>query len=209
MNIAIISINIYIVFTLLFFIIKYFKVDRDNLNPPDTNWMIYFFIITFFILIIQNTYYSTLNEGEAKCTIQPLTLFIYTILPLCLIMGPIIILLVKMNWNRIFANTFGLLFIPKIIFNSTNKSAMYFYNDPNILLQELDHELLFDKDELVVKLKDLLGESVEIDDVTYKQIIQQYYIKENVGYFIWLVLTGIVTSLVSANSILLQDCIIE
>lgn len=209
MNVAIISINIYIVFSLLFFIIKYFKVDRDNLNPPDTNWMIYFFIISFFILIIQNTYYSTLNDGEAKCTIQPLTLFIYTILPLCLIMGPIIILLIKMNWNRIFANTLGLLFIPKILLNSTNKSALYFYNDPNILLQELDTEILFDKPELIAKLSMLLGESIEIDDETHKKIIQQYYIKENVGYFMWLVLTGIVTSLVSANSILLQDCMME
>ena len=209
MNIAIISINIYIVFSLLFFIIKYFKVDRDNLNRPDTNWLIYFFIISFFILIIQNTYYSTLNDGEATCAIQPLTLFIYTILPLCLIMGPIIILLIKMNWNRIFANTFGLLFIPKIVFNSTNKSALYFYNDPNILLQELDTEILFDKPELIAKLSVLLGESVEIDDETHKKIIQQYYIKENVGYFMWLVLTGIVTSLVSANSILLQDCMLE
>ena len=209
MNVAIISINIYIVFSLLFFIIKYFKVDRNNLNPPDTNWMIYFFIISFFILIIQNTYYSTLNDGEAKCTIQPLTLFIYTILPLCLIMGPIIILLIKMNWNRIFANTLGLLFIPKILLNSTNKSALYFYNDPNILLQELDTEILFDKPELIAKLSMLLGESIEIDDATHKQIIEQYYIKENVGYFMWLVLTGIVTSLVSANSILLQDCMME
>ena len=124
-------------------------------------------------------------------------------------MGPIIILLIKMNWNRIFANTFGLLFIPKIVFNSTNKSALYFYNDPNILLQELDTEILFDKPELIAKLSVLLGESVEIDDETHKKIIQQYYIKENVGYFMWLVLTGIVTSLVSANSILLQDCMME
>ena len=209
MNIAIISINIYIVFTILFFIIKYFKVDKDNLNQPDTNWIIYFFIITFFILIIQNTYYSTLNDGETKCVIQPLTIFIYSILPLCLIMGPIIILLIKMNWNRIFANTFGLLFISKIIFNSANKSAIYFYNDPNILLQELENDILFNKQELVTKLNYLLGETVEINDETYKQIIQQYYIKENVGYFIWLVLTGIITSLVSANSILLQDCMME
>ena len=209
MNVAIISINIYIVFSLLFFIIKYFKIDRNNLNPPDTNWMIYFFIISFFILIIQNTYYSTLNDGEAKCTIQPLTLFIYTILPLCLIMGPIIILLIQMNWNRIFANTFGLLFVHKIAFNSTNKSALYFYNDPNILLQELDSELLFNKPDLIAKLSVLLDESIDIDDETHKKIIQQYYIKENVGYFMWLVLTGIVTSLVSANSILLQDCMME
>jgi len=209
MNIAIISINIYIVFSILFFIIKYFKFDKDNMNKPNTNWLIYYFIISFFILIIQNSYYSSLNDGETKCVIQPLTLFIYTVLPLCLIMGPIIILLIKMNWNRIFANTFGLILASKIILTSDNSKALYFYNDPNILLQELDIETLFDRATLTNKLTSLIGESVNITEEQHKNIISQYYIKENVGYFIWLVFTGIVTSLVSANSILLQDCIIE
>jgi len=211
MNIAIISINIYIVFTLLFFIIKHFKVDNDdsNIPLPNTSWLIYYFIISFFILIIQNTYYSSLNDGEIKCVIQPLTLFIYTIIPLCLIMGPIIILLVKMKWNRIFANTFGLLLAPKIILDSTNKSALFFYNDPNLLLQEIEPEILFDRKELQAKLTKLLGEEVNISIQSHEDIKRQYNIKQNVGYFIWLVFTGIITSLVSSNSILLQDCIIE
>jgi hypothetical protein len=209
MNIAIISINIYIVFTLLFFIIKYFKVDKDNLTLPNTNWLIYYFIISFFILLIQNTYYSSLNDGETKCVVQPLTLFIYTILPLCLIMGPIIILLIKMNLNRIFANTFGLLLAPKIILDSNNKTALFFYNDPNVLLQEIEPNLLFNKQELQNKLKILIGEDIILSPQNHADIISQYHIKQNVGYFVWLVFTGIVASLVSANSILLQDCIIE
>lgn len=209
MNIAIISINIYIVFTLLFFIIKYFKVDKDNLTLPNTNWLIYYFIISFFILLIQNTYYSSLNDGETKCVVQPLTLFIYTILPLCLIMGPIIILLIKMNLNRIFANTFGLLLAPKIILDSNNKTALFFYNDPNVLLQEIEPNLLFNKQELQNQLKRLIGEEIILSPQNHADIIGQYHIKQNVGYFVWLVFTGIVASLVSANSILLQDCIIE
>ena len=209
MNIAIISINVYIVFTLLFFIIKYFKVDKDTMHEPNKNWMIYYFILSFFVILIQNTYYSSLNEGETKCVIQPLTLFIYTILPVCLILGPIIILLVVMNLNRIFANTFGLLLAPKIVLDARGKNAVFFYNDPNVLLQEIEPTVLFEKQNLQTKLNLLVGEDVVLSQQTYETIIEQYHIKQNVGYFVWLLFTGIVTSLVSANTILLQDCIIE
>ena len=210
MNIAILSINIYVVFTLLFFIIKHFKYDMDSVEDNDTSWMVYYFIIAFFIILIQNTYYGTLNEGEQKCVVQPLSIFIYTIMPLCLIMGPIIIFLVKMNWNRIFANTFGLLLAPNIeLSTDQHTKSLFFYNDPNILLQEIDPKILFNQDELTKKLSTLLGETVNITPEQHKIIVRQYKTKQNVGYFIWLTLTGIVTSLVSSNSILLQECIIE
>ena len=111
--------------------------------------------------------------------------------------------------NRIFANTFGNLLAPKINIEAARDKAIYFYNDPNILLQEIDVDILFDKDQLSNELSKLLNTSIILNDDEYSKIIQQYYMKQNVGYFIWLSLTGIIASLISVNTILLQDCIIE
>jgi hypothetical protein len=209
MNVAILIINVYIVFNLLFFIIKYFKVDRHNLNnSPDMTWLVYYFILSFFILFSQNYYYSL--NSEKNCRIDNLLLFIFTIMPLALVMGPIIILLMKMNMNRIFANTFGNLLTPKLVFQSAKNDAIYFYNDPNTLLQEIDVDILFDLERLQSHLEKLLNiPSFRIDESLHNSIKQQYYIKQNIGYFIWLVFTGIIASLISINSVLLQDCIIE
>ena len=53
-------------------------------------------------------------------------------------------------------------------------------------------------------------------DITYTlehnvhvKLISEFKKRINVGYFMWFMLTGIITSLASANNILLQDCLIE
>lgn len=206
MNIAIISINIYIIFSLLFFILKYWLNDRKNVNEPTIGnemvWFSSYFIIAGFVIGLQNWFFSSRDE----CVPQLLTIITHTIVPLVLIMGTTMIFIVQMNWNRIFANTFGLLFAPKIELNAGTPSM--FYNDPNILLQELDVNVLFNLNSLNNKLKNL-GIDGNINEEQHKVIIKQYYYKQNIGYFIWLTFTGIVSSLLSTNSILLQDCIIR
>lgn len=210
MNIAIMSISIYTIFSLFFFILKLFLIDKQNmgddkiLNPPyeQWGWLITYFILSFFVIGGQNLFFSTMNG----CSSQSLTIFIYTILPLFLIMGTTMIFLVIMNWNRIFANTFGLWLVDKIKLDGN--SPEFFYKDPNILLQELEPNILFDLGELNDALTKL-GLLGNIDKSRHEIIKNQYYVKQNIGYFMWFTFTGIVTSLVSANSILLQDCIIE
>ena len=207
MNVAIMSINIYICFTVLFFVMKYYTYD--NINDNNYTWLIYFYVMSFFILIIQNAYYIS-NLGGTKCSVQPITLFVGTIVPLTLVMVPIMALIFKLDWNRIFANTFGMLITEKIIITPQNGSKYsLFYNDPNVLLQELDFEILSDIKGLSTKLTQLIGEEVVIGQELHNKILRQYKTKQNVGYFIWLLLTGIVASLLSVNTILLQDCIIE
>lgn len=209
MNIAIMSISIYTIFSLFFFILKLFRIDKRNmdnnqkLNPPyeQWGWLIPYFILSFFVIGGQNLYFSTMNG----CSTQLLTIFIYTILPLFLIMGTTMIFLVIMNWNRIFANTFGLWLVDKIDLSKSNPK--FFYEDPNILLQELEPNILFNLGELNDTLNKLGLQP--INDSEHEIIKNQYYVKQNIGYFTWLTFTGIVTSLLSTNSILLQDCVIE
>lgn len=211
MNIAIMSISIYTIFSLLFFIFKLFVKDigignknNDILNPPyeQWRWLIPYFVLSFVVIGGQNLYFSTMDG----CSSQFAIISIYTILPLFLIMGTTMIFLVIMNWNRIFANTFGLWLVDKIKLDGN--SPEFFYNDPNILLQELEPDILFNLGELNNTL-DKLGLTKNINSSQHEIIKNQYYVKQNIGYFTWLTFTGIVASLVSANSILLQDCVIE
>jgi len=89
-------------------------------------------------------------------------------------------------------------------------SATYFYNDPNILLQEIEPSKLNTITTLNSTLNELLpNANIIITQDQHTKILEQYNIKTSVGFFVWLLLTGIITSLISANSILLQDCIIE
>jgi len=212
MNIAILSISIYVIFSLLFMIIKHFVIDKSAIetNQPyeeNTKWMYAYVLLSFFVIAIQNIYFIS----ETECSVQYGQLFIHSIFPLFLVMGLIVLFLVNMNWNRIFANTFGMILAPKISLNSqpTNSNVSFFYNDPNILLQELEPNDLLSIQKLNDKLKELLNEHIQINENQHKIIKRQYFVKQNVGYFIWLTFAGIITSLISANSLLLQDCIIE
>lgn len=209
MNIAIISINSYIIFSFLFFMLKHFYYDKELNKPTEVPWWFGSYLIFSAILIgLQNWGFSS-TDG---CVPQPLTIIVHTIVPLILIMVTTMIFLVVMNWNRIFANTFGLLLAPKITLSRHENNLSdysFFYNDPNILLQELETNDLFVLESLNQKLNELGIKGINITEDQHKTIKHQYYIKQNVGYFIWLTFTGIVSSLVSANSILLQDCVIE
>lgn len=211
MNIAILSISIYVIFSLLFMIIKHFVIDKSAIESEkpyeeNTKWMYAYVLLSFFVIAIQNIYFIS----ETECSVQYGQLFIHSIFPLFLVMGLIVIFLVNMNWNRIFANTFGMILAPKIILTkSKHSNVSFFYNDPNILLQELEPNDLLSIEKLKVKLNDLLQEDIPINTNQHKIIKRQYFVKQNVGYFIWLTFAGIVTSLISANSLLLQDCIIE
>lgn len=207
MNIAIISINSYIIFSFLFFMLKHFLIDK-KLNTPTNEWSWFatYIVLAGGLIGLQNYFFSSTDD----CVPQPNVIFIHTIIPLILIMGTTMIFLVQMNWNRIFANTFGLWLAPKIELGTSPKASLnMFYNDPNILLQELETNDLFELEKLNPKLQTLGIEGIQITPEQHTVIKQQYYIKQNVGYFIWLTFTGIVSSLVSANSILLQDCVIE
>lgn len=207
MNIAIISINSYIIFSFLFFMLKHFYYDKELNKPTEVPWwFVLYFIFSAILIGLQNWGFSS-TDG---CVPQPLIILSHTIIPLILIMGTTMIFLVVMNWNRIFANTFGLLLAPKLSLGSSSEPTLnMFYNDPNILLQELETNDLFVLNNLKTKLETLGIKGITINESQHNVIKQQYYIKQNVGYFIWLTFTGIVSSLVSANSILLQDCVIE
>jgi len=170
-----------------------------------------FLCISFIVIFIQNIYFSKMSDGEVKCLVQPLNVFIYTAIPMFLVMFPIMIFLELMNWHRIFSNTFGLMLAPKIDLGENHtSSATYFYNDPNILLQEIEPSKLNTITTLNSTLNELLpNANIIITQDQHTKILEQYNIKTSVGFFVWLLLTGIITSLISANSILLQDCIIE
>lgn len=208
MNIAIISIYSYIIFSLVFFILKHFLIDKELKEPTMTmelSWFSTYFVLAGFLIGLQNWFFSSRDE----CVPQFLTIFAHTIVPLILIMGTTMIFLVQMNWNRIFANTFGLWLASKINLGTSDEASLnMFYNDPNVLLQELETNDLFILENLKQKLNNL-GIKGSISDQQHETIKQQYYTKQNVGYFIWLTFTGIVSSLISTNSILLQDCVIE
>lgn len=215
MNMAILSINIYLLFSILFFVfknsieLKSLAANQYAVPTPLSNmgWVFLFLSLSAFIIAVQNYAFSSYDSGGISCKPQIHIVLIYTLAAVALVLCPVMYFIIAFNWNRFFANTFGLLLLNNL--DMGTGTPEYFYRDPNILLQEIETIRLFDLQELNGLLKHWFVSPPVVTSEIHKQILNQYITKQNVGYFTWLCLTGIIASLISTNSILTQDCSIE
>lgn len=207
-NIAITTIVSYFVFCLLFFIIKQLVIDKDTKYPNDS-WIKTFIIFSFFIYLIQNIYYSSINSSNnEKCVVSFSVVLLSTLVPLIVILCPIVFLVHNLNWYKVFSNTIGLSITQDVLEPNLNNDTR---NKINNLIYQLDglddFEILNDREQLQQHInKDVqytLNENIHV------KLISEFKKRINIGYFMWFMLTGIITSLASANNILLQDCLIE
>jgi hypothetical protein len=73
----------------------------------------------------------------------------------------------------------------------------YTKNGPNVSWESLDSILKFMK----LEINDI-GQKNQLYEELYKKLT----LKEDVGYFIWFILIGSISVVVSTNSILLSNC---
>lgn len=207
-NIAITTIVSYFVFCLLFFIIKQLIIDKDTKYPNDS-WIKTFIIFSFFIYLIQNIYYSSINSSNnEKCVVSFSVVLLSTLVPLIIILCPIVFLVHNLNWYKVFSNTIGLSVTQDVLEPNLNNDTR---NKINNLIYQLDglddFETLNDREQLQQHINKHV--QYTLDENIHAKLINEFKKRINIGYFMWFMLTGIICSLASANNILLQDCLIE
>lgn len=207
-NIAITTIVSYFVFCLLFFIIKQLIIDKDK-KYPSNSWIKIFIIFSFFIYLIQNIYYSSINSSNnEKCVVSFSIVLLSTLVPLIFILCPIIFLVHNLNWYKVFSNTIGLSVTQDVLEPNLNNDTR---NKINNLIYQLDSLDDFDILNNRQQLEQHINKQVQynLDENVHAKLINEFKKRINIGYFMWFMLTGIITSIASANNILLQDCLIE
>jgi hypothetical protein len=218
----------YISFCFLFFVLK-FKYYPEN----GIVWMMFFIVVTFVIQLIINIYLTSLPE---LCGQTDFNIAIYsTMIPWLAIFVLFSLLLgIFPGWLRLFANTFGssaaylygLKETMDKIFTVENRSDAErdqtnfqllkaidsLYSDRDTLIDELDTRDVFfnEKGDIVWKsftgtLKMLLL-TAEIEQSTLKHLYYSLLLKDNVSYFVWFLLIGILSVLVSTNTLMNEGC---
>jgi len=218
----------YISFCFLFFVLKFKYYPENGLV-----WILCFLTASFVIQLIINIYLTSLPElcGQTDfnvavyATVIP-WLVIFLFFAVCLSIFP--------GWLRLFSNTFGssaaylygLKETMDKIFTVENrndaerdqtnfqllKALDSLYSDRDTLIQELDTSDVFfnEKGEIVWKsftgmLKMLLL-TAEIEQNTLKDLYYSLLLKDNVAYFVWFLLVGILSVLVSTNTLMNEGC---
>jgi len=218
----------YISFCFLFFVLK-FKYYPEN----GMVWILLFLIASFIIQLIINIYLTSLPE---LCGRTDFNAAIYaTIIPWMAIFALFVVCLgIFPGWIRLFSNTFGasaaylygLKETMDKIFTVENRSDAErdqtnfqllkaldsLYADRDTLVNELDTSDVFfnEKGEIVWKsftgtLK-MLMLTAEIEQSTLKDLYYSLLLKDNVSYFVWFILIGILSVLVSTNTLMNDSC---
>lgn len=209
MIVSVLIIATYFVVTLVYFGILYYTNKWNDVNQLLTI-MIITLIINFTVNYINASSYSKDNY----CKVNSFKMAYNTFIAWFLILLPSFFFIIKFNWHRIFSNTFGLYFLStshlKDIINPegevTEKTGVLlnFYKNPYILIKELSFD---NKEELVEKLNVLLpNEKITIDDVKFTILNQTLKKTKIIGYAIWFFFIAVITSLVSINMVLLEEC---
>lgn len=218
-NIGVVSLISYLSFTIIFFIAK------SRFGFKGTSWIWMFLIITGIIQCVNNLYIT--NRPEICGSYNMTSALIATIIPWIFIFGlSSLCLVVIPGWLRVFSNTFGAviadlaginkpitkIFVPtggsdganKIISETTN----LLYTNRTKFINEVD---LIDYDEATAKW-DSLDYIIKYmglpnpNSEDKKELYNKLVIKEDAGYFMWLLLIGSISILVSTNSLLITTC---
>jgi hypothetical protein len=222
-NVGPLSIVSYLSFTLIFFIVKG-KILPGN----GVTWIVIFFVITGLIQFVNNLYLTKLPEVCGEFNIP--TALSSTIIPWVFIFGIACTFLILMpGWLRVFSNTFGssiaemagLKEAAMEILGPKKDNPDYkmrqtvelIYTNPTTIINEVD---ISDYDEpnkswpSLEKVLKFVGSPFLMKNVNDEQKFVQLHhllsVKEDVGYFVWFLLIGSISILVSTNTLLLSKC---
>ena len=214
MESATLSLLLFIVFTLIYFIYRYFKFNQSNFKIISS---------IYFLTVIASQFLININLTKDLCGESSYgNAFLYTFIPWIFIFGILnLVLMLFPGWKSPFSNTFGYLVVKaagirslltdnilkqkykdsvqlpdKAISNSINN----IYNDPSILINEITPDNF---DNFWKRMSPLLKGGSNFYRNKFKQLV---VLKDLVGEFVWYLLTGMLVSSMSYNSILNQGC---
>lgn len=214
-----ISLYIFVTFFVIYIIIPFIfifyytdSIISKNLNY--TLWYVFllYYGITVLIIFLQNYLYSSYFFFKSDCSVDLASYFINTLLPLSVI--SVILFserLLDLKLYKVFSNTYGILLYTSeslnIFTNKQNNSGqpisdnglllIKFYANPILLVQELDY------DNLRTELNNYQIDIEEENVIELKKILIKHKL---IGYFIFLFFICYITSLLSINLVLSQDC---
>lgn len=221
--------NMVVIYLAVFGCLGIFKLFLD-VNSLEIRSNIYwgFVSVAFFIYLL--SWNISLVTHKIACNDPNGYVAIYsTIMPFAFIfiLGGSIINLFP-GWLRSFSNTFGLTFVQLCgytLYDKDNKSdesiivqdvtiagpeiktaVEKFYNDPDVLINEMEIKNKNDEDNINKILNDIGCKLNDDPKKGYDLLVKYIKIKETVGYAIWFLLLGLLTILTSQNSILSEEC---
>lgn len=226
-NIGPTSLISYISFTLIFFIIK------TKFKFPGTSWVWFFLIITGILQFANNLYIT--NYPEICGAYNTSSALVATLVPWICIFGVTCLCLTNIpGWLRVFSNTFGSSIavmagmneIVTKIFKPTNgensqidseisETANLLYANRNkfinevslddVVIDEINTEKIKDWPSLYAILN-FMKIPINGKEEEMKKLYSMLQLKEDAGYFLWMILIGSISILISTNSLLLSSC---
>lgn len=226
------SLIVFIIATLVYFIIKYYVSSSTTLRIA---------AIVYFIGVIMQQVFSNNNAIKDLCGTHNISsAFIITIIPWIFIFGVLYTCLTMFpSWKVPFSNTFGYLVIKIAGLNSLLKQIYNFDKVPNktkIATNQKDSEMLETLNNLYKNpapiinqipepmlnangedpgfnkfwedTKRLLKPSLKGDELIglKEQLEKMVKLKYIVSEFVWYLLTGIYITMISANSVINNGC---
>lgn len=215
------SIIIFSLITIIFFLIKAF-VFYSSVKSPDTkiNPLKTVSTFAFVVLFFMFSYITNISATQEQiiCGKRNYKIAFYaTVIPFTFIYSiGIFIITIFPGWNRCFSNTIGSYLIDLCGLKSviadklkptTGVSEIYqlYEKSPQVLL----NEIVLDADENIEESSKRQLQSIGIEsegDENQKLLKQYIYLKETIGEGIWNYLLGIITMLISYNTILAEHC---
>jgi hypothetical protein len=211
MDISSTSFVIFIIFTILYFILLYFL---DAKLHGAINIIYFLFVITSQLLLIY-------QQTKQVCKTPQLgTTLIWGLIPWFFIFfGLIVALNVFPGWKAPFSNTFGYLIVKllgvKTIFNNLlktkfntsdytlNKVIEQIYEDQSLLINEFT-PLNFDT--AISKLKPLFDLKNQNYELNVNALRKMVLLKDEISRFIWYILTGGLVISLSNMGVLTSKC---
>jgi hypothetical protein len=223
-NIGPSSLISYVSFTLIFFIIK------NKFKFPGTSW-IWFFLIISGIIQFSNNLYIT-NYPEVCGTYNTSSALTATLVPWVCIFGVTCLCLTNIpGWLRVFSNTFGSVIasmagmneIVSKIFDKSNQTSTktdsniieatnLLYANRNKFINEINMDFTEDPSSNKIEwpslfgIMDFMGIPIHGKDADIKKLHEMLELKEDAGYFLWMVIIGSISILISTNSVILSSC---
>lgn len=220
-NIGPLSLISYFSFTLIFFIVK------NKFFGKGISWMFVFFFITGIVQFVNNFALTKTVCGSYSAS----NAFFATVVPWVFILGITCCCLVLIpGWLRVFSNTFGVALANMgglkeavtAMFGETSstvtdvelkKTIDLLYSSKSHYINEVELDCDVDETNQTIiwpsldKLLTFMKIPPSLNDTKLKMdLYQKLSIKEDVGYFMWFVLIGSISVLVSTNSLLVSKC---
>lgn len=206
---SLISLVFFIGLTVLYSIVRFF-VERKSANSS----MSFILTLIYFSLVVVSQFFLNLYTTRLLCKeSQPATALVYTVIPWVFIFGSIFSLLkIFPGWKVPFSNTFGYLVVKilgirglfhKILKSpETNNTIKTIYEDSSLTINEFtpsNFESVYNS----FVSNGLLSADAEQYKQKFKNLV---LIKDYVSELVWLILTGMLITSISYNSINNSTC---